>query len=531
MAVRKIKLATVDGTPKKRLFLSIISDYDLKTGVCELVDNALDLWITNQRVRSLQIDVTLDVDRQVIQVCDNAGGVSEDNAELLISPGASRNDQGKALIGVFGVGGKRAGIALGELVEIRTRHEHGKSVQVDLDAQWINSPSWDLDIYEIPSIEPNQTVVDISKIRQSFEASDIDQIRRHLAETYGRFLGKDCVITLNGSPIEAVTFESWAYPPDYLPREASFAIEPVAGRFLNVCIIAGLILDRDPEEDNYGIYFYCNERLVVKELRARDVGYFVTAEAGVPHPDASLARVIVKLSGSAELMPWNSSKSGINFSHPAFLTIRQRVIDFCAYYTKVSRRLKRDWQETVFAHRNGKVEQIDPVEALSTKKRILPNPPGARSKTRMAMIKELNDGRLRDQPWTLGLVEAIGIVEVLSKQHFDTRNRAALILLDSNFEIALKEFIVHRKDLFPAHKYTNIKLAQIFGKRSEVIQEVKKHVVLSNKMLAKISHYYEMRNNFVHQRATVSVSDSDIDDYRGVVETVLNKLFRLKFPD
>jgi hypothetical protein len=55
-------------------------------------------------------------------------------------------------------------------------------------------------------------------------------------------------------------------------------------------------------------------------------------------------------------------------------------------------------------------------------------------------------------PWAVGLVESMAAVDVITRQGFDTKNRIALILLDSNFEIALKEFIVSRTDLFPAHK-------------------------------------------------------------------------------
>ncbi len=47
--------------PISDYFWSIISDYDLQTGLCELVDNALDLWRTNGRKRSLTIEVNLDV--------------------------------------------------------------------------------------------------------------------------------------------------------------------------------------------------------------------------------------------------------------------------------------------------------------------------------------------------------------------------------------------------------------------------------------------------------------------------------------
>ena len=73
----KTQIDVIDGTPEKRVFLSIISDYDLTTGLCELVDNALDLWITNNRRPKLHIEISLDADRQLISVNDNAGGVKE----------------------------------------------------------------------------------------------------------------------------------------------------------------------------------------------------------------------------------------------------------------------------------------------------------------------------------------------------------------------------------------------------------------------------------------------------------------------
>lgn len=528
---KKTVLETIDGTPKKRLFLSIISDYDLKTAICELVDNAIDFWTLNGRKPDLAIRITLDADRQFIRIEDNAGGVREDQVEMLIAPGATRKSTGESLIGVFGVGGKRAGIALGELVEIRTRHKSEKSIQVDISSEWVESPSWDLDVYQIPDIEPGTTTVDISKVRQGFDGDYVEVMRKHLAETYSWFMGKGCELTLNGSRIVPITFDMWAYPPDYLPREAKFTIEPAEGQFLEVVLSAGLIRDRDPEAENYGVYFYCNHRLIVKELKVRDVGYFVSAEAGVPHPDASLCRVLIDLRGPPELMPWNSSKSGINFSHPAFLQIRTRVIDFTSYFSGLSRRLKHQWDAEVFGHDVGRVEEISPAEALSTKKKVLPKLPSTRNPSRIAVLRERNETLLRDQPWTLGLVEAMGIVDLIVRQKFETKNRVALILLDSNFEIALKEFIVHRKDLFPAFTYTNVKLATLFGNRTNVIKEVQAHIKLGKSLLAKVNHYYDIRNNLIHQRASTLITDEQVDDYRKTIETVLRKLFGVRFPD
>ena len=528
---KKTLLTTIDGTPKKRVFLSIISDYDLKTGICELIDNALDFQHTNGTASKLLVSVLLDHERQLIQVQDNAGGVEESDAELLVSPGASRNDMGEPLIGIFGVGSKRAGVALGELVEIRTRHATGKSIAIDLTKEWVESPNWDLDIFEVPDITPDTTIVEITKVRQPFSPSDVESVRRHLAETYSWFIEQGCTIELNGEVLSPVKFDAWAYPPDYPPREAQFKIEPAPGRHLDVTLTAGLVLDRNPEADNYGVYFYCNNRLIVKEVKVRDVGYFVSAEAGVPHPDASLCRVLVQFQGSPELMPWNSSKSAINFGDPAYAQIRQRVIDFASYYTGLSRRLKHDWDHAVFSHSSGNIQTVDPEEATSTRKKILPKLPRSRNPSHIVLLKEHNKKRINEQPWLLGLVEAMGFVDMLRRQKYETSNRLALILLDSNFEIALKEFIVHREDLFPPYKHTNAQLAQLFRNRTDVITAVQAHAKFPKKLIRKVNHYYALRNVLIHERASGLITDEQVEDYRETIERVLTKLFGIRFPD
>jgi len=529
--MKKTVLRTVDGTPKKRFFLSIISDYNLRTGLCELIDNAIDLWTTNSRESALNINVTLNADRQIISVSDNAGGVEEDQIELLIAPGASRNDIGEALIGIFGVGGKRAGVALGELVEIKTRHGKEKSIQVDLTTEWIEAPEWSLEIFEIPDLNPGTTTVDISKVRQGFDQQEISEIETHLGETYSWFAGEGCTIKLNREDVQPITFANWTYPPDLQPRQAKFQIEPVEGEFLNVTITGGLIRDRDPETENYGVYFYCNHRLIVKELRVREVGYNISSEAGVPHPDASLCRVIIEYHGPANLMPWNSSKSGLNYSHPAFAQIRQRVIDFTSFYSKASRRTKHDWDGSVFAHTSGAIEPIDPAMALSSKKTVLPRPPSSNSQSHIAILREQNVRILSDKPWTVGLIEAMGLVDLIERQKYQTKNRAALILLDSNFEIALKEFIVNRKDLFPPYKWGDAKLVALFSSRTNVINEVQSHIKFSKKLLGKVGFYYNLRNSLIHQRASIAPTDEHIRDYRKTIEQVLKKLFGAKFPN
>ena len=518
----------VNGTPNKRLFWSIISDYDLQTGVSELVDNAIDMWLSKKSQKSLRVKVELNIEQQIISVRDNAGGVGAEHLDLLVAPGGSTNDPLASVVGVFGVGSKRAGVALGEHVQIRTRHGKSQTMAIEVDKDWLISPSWDLPKYEVPNIGIGTTEIEISKLRRPISEDDVDALRKHLSETYGSFISERCAIELNSVPVNPITFDHWAYPQGFEPQRLVFDADYGTDGALSFDITGGLIIDRDPETENYGVYFYCNDRLIAKELKVRDVGYFVTSEAGVPHPDASLCRVIVRLNGAARSMPWTSNKAGINYNHGVFRALRPKLIQLVSYFSKLSRRTKADWAGQVFSHVEGQINERDVDEALSRAKLSLPPlPKGNRS--HIDLLKKKNLRRIKEAPWTLGLVEAVAAIDVLSRQRFDTGNRIALVLLDSNFEIGLKEFIVHEESLFPKQIYKDSKIADLFSRRYKVVYEIKEKVPGIEPYVDKVNHYYEMRNKLIHERATLGVTDNDIREYTEVIEKILMILFKLRF--
>jgi hypothetical protein len=522
----KREVGLLDGTPEKRIYWSIISDYDLRTGICELLDNAIDMWVAGGRKKHLAIKLELDFDRQILRVLDTAGGVREENLRLLIAPGASSNDPLAPSIGVFGVGSKRAVVALAERVQIRTRYRTQKSYQIDLTTEWLESPDWEIPRFEIPDIAPGVTEIEMSALRKPISASELPNLCEHLAETYAVFLGDDSFqIVVNNQRLEPKHFEHWAYPPEYCPKQIPIELKLPGWGPVHIEITAGLIVDRIPAAENYGVYFYCNNRLVSKEIRSRDVGYFVTSEAGVPHPDASLCRAVVKIIGGARAMPWNSSKSAVNFDHPIFLAISRQLIQVVSHFTSLSRRLKNDWGEKVFKYEDGEVDASGSEDVTAAGRLILPKLPPA-NKNYIETLKAKNKLQLQEQPWALGLVEAIAAVDVITRQKFETKNRIALILLDSNFEIALKEFIVHRHDLFPPHKTD---LQSLFYRRNTVIAAVRKFIPIDQKVVDRVHHYYDFRNKLIHERATMSVGDTDIKNYGNLIKGILKTLFSLKF--
>lgn len=528
MADEKRPVQPVDGSPKKRLFWSIISDYNLKTALCELIDNALDQWLLGKQGPALTVDLDLDVDRKVISVKDNSGGVKLDELNLLIAPGGSRNDPLAELVGVFGVGAKRAAIALAENIEIRTRHENGRTHELDITKQWIESDDWQLPAYEIPDISERTTEINLSYLRKPLSEADVDELRVHIGNTYSWFIKQGCKITLNGDPVSPIEFEAWAFPPGHAPRRMTSAIDLTDIGPISCDITAGLIRDRDRESSNYGVYFYCNHRLIVKELKTREVGYFVSAEAGVPHPDSSLCRTIVRLQGPAKGMPWTSNKTGIDFDHPIFRNIRKTIIDLTSHFTRLSRTFKNDWANNVVKHDEGNIEVQRADQVTAAGRLLLPGLPKER-RPRGARNRAANRQQIDRQPWTTGLVEAFDAIDIIERQNLDTKNRFALILLDSNFEIALKEFIVNRPKLFPPYEFTNAKISALFEKRTEVIKLVRTKVAIPDELIDKANYYYNVRNTLTHQRATVNPTDGDIRGYRGVVQQLLSILFDLQF--
>jgi hypothetical protein len=146
-------------------------------------------------------------------------------------------------------------------------------------------------------------------------------------------------------------------------------------------------------------------------------------------------------------------------------------------------------------------------------------------KHRIDHLRENNHQIMKEQPWTVGVVEAIAAVDLIRRQKFQTKNRIALLLLDSSFEIALKEFVVHTDGLDLGGR----SLEQLFIRREAVIKIVQQKVVIDNVTLRKMRHYYGKRNKLIHEEATQDVIDDDIANYEETVQQILTLLFNLQF--
>jgi hypothetical protein len=522
--MNKKEIDIIDAVPSKRLFWSIIADYDINRSLCELIDNSLDMWTKNNRKAPIQINIEIDLNQQTIEVLDNAGGVKKSELIYIISPGQTSNiNPEQETIGLFGVGTKRAVVALAQDVKIITRHRKEKSYQIEFTDEWLNEENWNMPVYEVDTIQEGSTLIELKKLRYKLSEDDINTLKDHLKATYAMFLyNSNVLIRVCKEKLEPITFQNWAYPPDYPPQRFNFDIVLNEGT-VKIDIIAGLCKESSPIGGEYGVYFYCNNRLIARGLKTVDVGYG-TGLAGLPHPNVSLAKVIIYLSGDPSLMPWNSSKSGINTSHVVYLSLRDKIFEMVKYYSSLSRRFEGQWPDKVFKYDKGAVNEVplrDSAEVI--KSYFLPLP---KSRTRYAdKVNQKNKRIAHDKPWTKGIYESIIAVDIIFKQKLEQKNRIALILLDSTLEISFKEFLVHDSGKY----YSDKELQEIFKARNKVHDEIKIYTNIDEVTWKKISHYNGLRNKLIHERASAGISDSELTNFREVVQSVLKKLFKLKF--
>jgi len=521
----KKEIDIVDATPTKRLFLSIIADYDLNRSICELIDNGLDVWARGGKEKPINIEVVLNEVQQNIRVVDDAGGLAKADLRYIVGPGQTGTNSTDETIGIFGVGTKRAVVALAQNIQIKTRRGRKKTFQVEFDDEWLEDDVWELPVYEVDNIREGTTEVDLQRLRIQITDKATAHLRDHLSTTYARFLENNRVtIRLNDKLIESRFFENWAYPPKYLPQKYIGTLKTEDNHIVKVEAIAGLSRESSPAAGEYGVYFYCNDRLIARAMKTFEVG-FIKGVAGLPHPKVSLTRVLIFLNGDARSMPWNSSKSDINTKHVVFKALRNWLVQVIKDYASLSRIWMGDWPEKVFKYKTGKIKKVKIEDFPSVKKSFLPPLPKSRPRYG-EVVTQKNRKIAKDKPWTKGLYESVIAVDLILKQRLEQKNRIALILLDSTLEIAFKEYLVNES----GETYSDRKLMGIFNDRVQVHKEIKKHTSgIKATTWQKIEHYYRLRCKLIHERATVGINDDEISDFREIVEDTLRKLYNLKF--
>jgi hypothetical protein len=369
--------------------------------------------------------------------------------------------------------------------------------------------------------KPFTTSIELSRLRVHLTSEEIKNLKTHLSEVYAKFIDRGAAISVNGEDLAGVDFDNqWSYPPKLFPVQFSASI-PIDNRKVDVEITSGL-LDHPGDPDNsYGVFLYCNGRLIARGLTDFSVG-FSSGIIGNPHYNISLARTIVKLKGQSCDMPWDSSKSGINSKHQVYQVLRPSIIDATKKFAQISRSLQGKWESEVFPYKTGHIVSAKLDITTGIPKSYLPTPPASKQRWHQK-VATVNAPVVAKKPWSAGLLDSAIAVDMLSKTPLSQKNRLCFILLDSAVEIAYKEYLVNEigigMDVFK----------KIAGNRTDVQKSVLKHLAIDADTVKKLNYYYKLRCDLIHERATPNITDDQIEGYRGIVEQILNNMFGLTF--
>ncbi len=509
----------LDVTPDKQVLISISKDIDLYKGICEMIDNSIDIWILNGKDKNLFIDIFLDQTENTVIYDDNAGGIKEKILPMIVQPGGTERTLEEETIGIFGVGAKRALIALSKNSETISHYPGEETYKIILLEDWLKKKEWKIKKYKTDPIEEGHTKFILRDLNFTINKDVISNLMDLISETYYFYLtDHNMKIKFNGSELEPRIFDKWSFPPNgWHPREYKFHVEE-NGDTVRCSITVGLMLESS-QKGNFGFDLFCNNRRILKEVIDYRLGFKKGTDAlGSPHPSIAWFRGLIKINGKNRLMPWNSSKSDIDMLHPIYKKLYDWMIKLCKPYVQLNRRIYWDSEELIKPYSSGKIEVID-LTKHELKDKYKPSlPPGKVGYFEKA--KKENKKVIKEKPWTRGLLENILAVDAILKTKFENKNRYALILLDSCLEIAFKEFIVNVKkiDLPPKNEF-----------RKVLHKQVKHHITISDAEWDKIEHYYRLRNDLYHEKATPTLTNEDIIDYRDLVCSILKRLHNLTF--
>lgn len=325
-------------SPTKDFFISmLVKDISLIRAILDLVDNSIDGARRTQRSTYDGLWIRIEATPDHFKVADNCGGMSiaiaRNYAFRFGRP--SGMEATPHSIGQFGVGMKRAFFKLGKEIMVESITSTSRfvvSVNVDL---WKATDEWE---FEFSELDENQhystdrcgTSISIKSLHDSvskeFELGNFqNRLRGEIEVAYTSIMSQGVAISLNGVPVKMHPTE--LLQSDSLnPAYRSLELE-VGGEKLTVKIYAGIA---ESSPSTAGWYIFCNGRLVLGPDQAITTGWGETGEAVIPKYHNQYARFkgyVFFDSDNASLLPWNTTKTGVDADAPTYKRVRLEMIN------------------------------------------------------------------------------------------------------------------------------------------------------------------------------------------------------------
>jgi hypothetical protein len=331
---------TINASPTKEFFISmLVKDIGLVRSVLDLIDNCVD---GAKRLREdgdfNGLAARIELTPEAFRIWDNCGGIPVTIArDYAFRFGrAPDTPPTKHSVGQFGVGMKRAFFKIGRHFRVASTTA-GERFVIEEDVEtWGRQEEWQFKFLELENLqvetplEDRGTMIEITRLHESV-ANDFrlenfqNELRDAISEAHQESMDKGIRITLNGMPVElrlATLLNSEELQSAY--REVR--IENERGPHTTVRIYVGISTSEPMEA---GWYIFCNGRLVLGADQTETTGWGTGGETTIPKYHNQFARFRGYAffdSDDAGLLPWNTTKTGVDLDSPKFRAIRLDMI-------------------------------------------------------------------------------------------------------------------------------------------------------------------------------------------------------------
>ncbi|MBY6163263.1 ATP-binding protein [Mameliella alba] len=338
----------VDASPTKAFFCSVITrDLSLEDAIADLVDNCVD-GAKRLRGSGFMLDgqklydglfVELNFDKTRFSISDNCGGIDLDVArKYAFKFGRDEGFDGTpGSVGQFGVGMKRALFKMGADFSVRTKTISDQyTIKVNVP-DWIKDPHWDFRIAEIENseISEDETMTEIT-VESLYEgvaglfSADFfkTKVINEIKTSQQHFIRGGLNIRVNG---QAIISPEWQLAASDSLKPFYKSYEDEGGKHvLRTRIYAGVGVSAPASS---GWYVFCNGRCIISADQTNTTGWGDlpgTESVSVPkfHNQFTRFRGYAFMdSNDPERLPWNTTKTDLDFDHPEYMRLRRRLVE------------------------------------------------------------------------------------------------------------------------------------------------------------------------------------------------------------
>lgn len=516
--------------PKKTIINAISSDTDRYSAILELIDNSYTSWIQKEVSAPLSVDIDFNSHVGSLIYRDNAGGMDINELKAFLTPGDTTAKKDHKGVSLYGVGAKRSSFFISDSFEVRTRRSEGKTLKVEIDPRWLDeAEDWRHKIYQTEDIESGSTQITFNKVKFETDENYIADLIKRISSSFPEIIGEKFKVMVNGKEIPAPGSYEWLYAIGVSPVKHVYDVN-IGKMSAKVTFTVGLMA-KSSQIGLYGFDIICNGRLIAQNLRDPEIG-FKDGDLGNPHARFARFKGIISFEGPVGIMPWNSTKTGLDYSKQLFLKIRGRIVMHSKPYVRESSRMINNKGEEKDGYVHGPID-IKYHGDVENPVNDYPFPDPAPRTKDAAKKKEPVYIKKATQKYALkikreqiygSIIEGIDIANFVSRQErFDSRNRQALIILDNTCELMLKKFLKEKKNLsendqigyFKKNTFNDL-LSEAKGLVDDRFNDEAWELIKTNRV---------RRNELNHLNPDLTVSDNTIKQFRIILINLLGIFF------